>query len=204
MNKDYYWLNEDSRTFLKRGYLMNGDTPEKRISDIAENAEKILKIPGFAKKFEGYMKQGFYSLATPIWTNFGNERGLPVSCFNSYIADNMTSILYKMGEIGMMSKFGGGTSAYFGDLRPRGAHISVGGESSGPVHFMEMFDKLASVVSQGCYDDETEVLTSKGWVLFKDLKKDEFKNIKIAQVNDDETVSFVKATNYFNTTLRKN
>jgi ribonucleoside-diphosphate reductase alpha chain len=61
----------------------------------------------------------------------------------------MTDILTKVGEIGIMSKMGGGTSGYFGDLRPRGAKISVGGESSGPVHFMELFDKVADVVSQG-------------------------------------------------------
>ena len=61
----------------------------------------------------------------------------------------MQDILYKTAEVGMMSKLGGGTSGYFGDLRPRGATISVGGESSGPVHFMELFDKTAEVISQG-------------------------------------------------------
>jgi len=61
----------------------------------------------------------------------------------------MQSILYKVAEVGMMSKLGGGTSGYFGDLRPRGSKISVGGESSGPIHFMELFDKVADVVSQG-------------------------------------------------------
>ena len=61
----------------------------------------------------------------------------------------MESILYKAAEVGMMSKMGGGTSGYFGDLRHRGAHISVGGESSGPVHFLEIFDKISEVVSQG-------------------------------------------------------
>jgi ribonucleoside-diphosphate reductase alpha chain len=61
----------------------------------------------------------------------------------------MNSILGKVAEVGTMSKMGGGTSGYFGALRPRGAKISAGGESSGPVHFMELFDKVASVVSQG-------------------------------------------------------
>jgi ribonucleoside-diphosphate reductase alpha chain len=61
----------------------------------------------------------------------------------------MDSILYKVAEVGMMSKLGGGTSGYFGELRSRGASISVGGESSGPVHFMELFDKVADVISQG-------------------------------------------------------
>jgi ribonucleoside-diphosphate reductase alpha chain len=148
-NKDYYWLNSPSRLFLERGYLEEGVSPEDRIKQIADNAEKILKLKGFSDKFQNYMAKGFYSLATPIWTNFGNKRGLPVSCFNSYVSDTMESILTKTAEVGIMSKLGGGTSGYFGDLRARGTPISVGGESSGAVHFMEIFDKVANVVSQG-------------------------------------------------------
>lgn len=148
-NKEYYWLNSHSRLFLERGYLEPGVTPEQRIRQIAENAEKILKIKGFADKFEEYMRRGFYSLATPVWTNFGNKRGFPVSCFGSLISDNMEAILTKAAEVGIMSKMGGGTSGFFGDLRPRGTKISVGGESSGAVHFMEIFDKVAEVISQG-------------------------------------------------------
>ena len=147
--KEYYWLNSHSRLFLERGYLEEGITPEERVKQISKNAEKILGIKGFANKFESYMSRGFYSLATPVWTNFGNKRGLPVSCFGSFIQDKMESILTKSAEVGMMSKVGGGTSGYFGDLRPRGTKISVGGESSGAVHFMEIFDKVAEVISQG-------------------------------------------------------
>ena len=50
--KDYYWLNKDSRRFLERGYLLEGESPEKRCRDIAVHAEKILGIKGFADKFE--------------------------------------------------------------------------------------------------------------------------------------------------------
>ena len=149
-NQDkYYWLNKDSRKFLEGGYLESGITPEQRIRQIAENAENILNIKGFADKFEDYASRGFFSLSTPVWTNFGNKRGLPVSCFGSYCDDKMESILSKVAEVGTMSKMGGGTSGYFGGLRERGAKISVGGESSGPVHFMELFSTIADVISQG-------------------------------------------------------
>jgi len=148
-NKEYYWLNSHSRLFLERGYIEPGTTPEQRVRQIAENAEKILKKKGFADKFESYMSKGWYSLATPVWCNFGNKRGLPVSCFGSYIEDKMEAILTKSAEVGIMSKMGGGTSGYFGSLRPRGTKISVGGESSGAVHFMEIFDKVSEVISQG-------------------------------------------------------
>lgn len=144
-----YWLNENSRKFLAKGYLMNGQTAEERIREIAENAERRLGKPGFADKFYDYMSKGYYSLATPIWANYGHARGLPISCFGSYVADDMSRILYTHAEVGMMTKYGGGTSAYFGDLRPRGTEIKGNGHSSGSVHFMELFDELINIVSQG-------------------------------------------------------
>ena len=150
MNReDYYYLNEESRTFLSRGYLKENETPEQRYKEIAKNAESILNIDGFAEKFLNYIKKGYYSIATPVMTNFGNARGLPVSCFGSYVPDNMGSILDKVSEVGMMTKYGGGTSGYFGDLRERGSNIRDNGKSSGPVHFMQMFDKATQIITQG-------------------------------------------------------
>ena len=146
--KDYYWLNKDSRTFLKRGYLEDGETPEERIESIADASQKLLSIPGFSEKFQSYMAKGWYSLSSPIWANFGKKRGLPISCFGSYIEDTMDAILKKGTEVGMMTKGGGGTSGYFGDLRERGSSISSGGKSNGPVHFLEIFETIANVVSQ--------------------------------------------------------
>jgi ribonucleoside-diphosphate reductase alpha chain len=143
------WLNENSRKFLENGYLLPGVTPEQRIREIADRAEEILGKEGFADKFYGYMSEGFYSLSSPVWSNFGHKRGLPISCFGSYIADDMGSILYTQAEVGMMSKLGGGCSAYFGEIRGRGAVIKDEGHASGAVHFMELFETLISVVSQG-------------------------------------------------------
>lgn len=115
-NNNIYWLNKDSRQFLQRGYLLPGETPEERIADIAQHAHNILKIDEFYDKFKNYLERGFYSLSSPIWSNFGRERGLPIACFGSYIPDDMEKILDKISEVGTMSKVGGGTSGYFGDI----------------------------------------------------------------------------------------
>ena len=149
MEKNIYWLNKDSRKFLERGYLLEGETAEQRIRDIAKSAEQYLNIEGFADKFGDYMEKGFYSLSSPIWSNFGRKRGMPISCFGSLVPDTMEGIMGKVSEVALMTKHGGGTSAYFGELRGRGTPISSGGESTGSVHFMELFDKLMNVVSQG-------------------------------------------------------
>ncbi len=145
----FYWLNDNSRKFLQAGYLSGGASAEERIREIAERAEQILCIKGFADKFYGYMSKGFYSLASPVWSNFGKERGLPISCFGSHVDDDIGNILYSQSEVGMMSKLGGGTSGYFGKIRHRGAPIKDNGEASGAVHVMRLFESMVDVVSQG-------------------------------------------------------
>ena len=144
--KKYYWLNDESRTFLSRGYI--SETPEQRIKDMANKAESILKIEGWAEKFEKYMSKGFYSLSTPVWINFGKEKGLPISCYGSNIDDSLDSILNAGREIGMMSKYGGGTSAYLGNIRPRGSVIKTGGRADGPVHYARLYDTTVDVCKQ--------------------------------------------------------
>ncbi|MDA9750327.1 ribonucleoside-diphosphate reductase subunit alpha [Flavobacteriales bacterium] len=147
--KTFAWLNENSRKFLAAGYLGKGITAEERIANIAKRAEEILQMPGYAEKFYHYMSQGYYSLASPVWSNFGKERGLPISCFGSHIDDDIGNILYSQSEVGMMSKLGGGTSGYFGKIRHRGAEIKDNGQASGAVHLMKLFESMVDVVSQG-------------------------------------------------------
>lgn len=340
---DFAWLNESSRIFLHRGYLLEGTEPEDRIRYIADHAEKLLNYPGFADKFYHYMARGYYSLASPIWSNFGLDRGLPISCvtgdtwintksggkqakdivvgdmvlthknryrpvtkviptkdkndiyrlkvsleidelyitgnhpvltqegwvkvedlninkhlvavnneilkndkdhvidenvsvandgiehypilslektdkvedvydftveedhsfscagvivhncFGSYIGDSIYDIMSTTAEVGMMSKTGGGTSGYFGAIRPRGAPIKDNGHSDGSFNFAKLFDTVIDVISQGtCYEEGTEVLTDKGFKDFRDVKKgedllahvDEYNNISYTDTYD--------------------
>nr|DAS77438.1 MAG TPA: ribonucleotide-diphosphate reductase subunit alpha [Caudoviricetes sp.] len=78
--EDFYWLNEESKTFLSRGYIPDGMTVQQRYRQIADAAENILKIPGFSDKFYNYLAKGYYSLSSPIIANFGLKRALPISC----------------------------------------------------------------------------------------------------------------------------
>ncbi|MCT8577209.1 ribonucleoside-diphosphate reductase subunit alpha [Glaesserella parasuis] len=146
---DFEWLNDDSRLFLQRGYLLEGTTALDRIRFIAEHAERKLGIEGYADKFYYYMGRGYFSLSSPIWSNFGLDRGLPISCFGSYIGDSIHEIMVTTAEVGMMSKIGGGTSAYFGDIRPRGSLIKNNGKSDGSFNFSKLFDTVIDVISQG-------------------------------------------------------
>mgnify|MGYP003134918614 CR=1 FL=1 len=144
-----YWLNKQSRTFLERDYLLPGVTAEQRIKEICDRAEKILGIKGFSDKFHSYVEKGWYSFSSPVWSNFGLDRGLPISCFGIDIQDDIMDILRASSEIGAMTRYGGGTAGFFGKIRPRGSQIKNNGKTSGAVHFMELFQTITQVVSQG-------------------------------------------------------
>jgi ribonucleoside-diphosphate reductase alpha chain len=143
------WITKESSIFLERGYLSKGENPTDRIRAIADKAESLLGIDGFADKFYDYMGRGWYSLSSPVWANYAKKRGLPVSCFGSNIGDNIESILFTQAEVGEMSKMGGGTSGYFGNIRGRGATVTDNGLAPGSVHFMNLFEAVVDNISQG-------------------------------------------------------
>lgn len=156
--KPFYWLNEDSSEFLKRGYLRDGDTPMKRINYLANYVENYYnELCGGAEfndvfkaeEFVDFLGKGYYSLSSPIWANMGLARGLPISCFGVYIPDSVVGITGAVGEVIMQTKIGGGTSGYFGAIRPRGSAITDNGKSEGSFPFARMFDVSIDVVSQG-------------------------------------------------------
>jgi ribonucleoside-diphosphate reductase alpha chain len=148
-SKNWWWANEESRLFLSRGYIDGNMTVEERVREIAKEAERILEIEGFGDKFYRYMSRGYYSLSSPVWSNFGTKKGLPISCNGVYISDSIESILNKVGEVGMQTKMGAGTSGYLGSIRPRGSIIKSGGKADGPVHYANMFETTVDIISQG-------------------------------------------------------
>jgi ribonucleoside-diphosphate reductase alpha chain len=153
--KEFYWVTEETRQFMEKGYLDPGQTVEERVREIADHAEAILEktmegaFDNFADTFYDYMSRGWFSLSTPVWVNFGKNKGLPISCFGTTVQDDTFDILRGAAEIGAMSKVGGGTATYFGNLRPRGAKISTGGETNGAVSMMELFNTTTNIISQG-------------------------------------------------------
>lgn len=147
--EDFYWLNDVSLDILNRGYLLEGVTPQQRIRQIADLFEDNDGTEGIGDKFYKYMSRGYYSLSSPIWSNLGLDRGLPISCFGSYVGDTITDIVGTVAEVSMQSKIGGGTSAYLGHIRPRGSAISNNGTTNGSFPFLSLFDRTVSVISQG-------------------------------------------------------
>jgi len=167
MMQPWYWVTKDTVDFMSKGgsYLRGKETVEDRVAAIAkrfgdlvfhmqesktdeEETQAAQLAIELESKFFDYMSRGYYSLASPVWSNFGRD-GLPISCNNVYVPDDMGGILQKVSEVGMQTKYGAGTSGYLGHLRPRGTPIGSGGAADGPVHFVEMFQTTTSVISQG-------------------------------------------------------
>lgn len=144
----YWWLNEESLTMLERGYLLPNQTVEEKLNLICEYASGILKRPDLKDKFLEIFSKGWASLSSPIWANFGEGRGLPISCFTSYCDDDTDQIFKTVHEVAMMTKHGGGTACDFSSLRPKGSPVTGGGTSSGVVSFIEPFDVTIKNVSQ--------------------------------------------------------
>ena len=151
----YWWVNEESKAVLNRGYLLRGETVEDAINRIVKAMVSYISTNNDTEKqyyfdlFKEIIEKGWISLSSPIWANMGTSRGLPISCNNITISDSMSSISEKLAEVMMQTKLGAGTSGYFGNLRGRGAAITNNGVSSGAVSFMELFNTTMNVVSQG-------------------------------------------------------
>lgn len=148
MNK-YWWLNDESNQILSSGYLLENETVQDAVERVTLAAAKQLNRLDLQPAFEKLIANGWMSLSSPIWANMGTDRGLPISCFNVHIPDTIEGITDKLGEVIAQTKIGGGTSGYFGSIRPRGSMVTNNGKSSGAVSFMKLFDTAMDTISQG-------------------------------------------------------
>ena len=143
------WLSEEAQQTLSKGYLLPGETPRDMWKRCATTAEKYLNYSGISTDIMEMFWRGYFGGATPVLSNFGTNRGLPVSCYSHSISDDTNSIFSHLKEVAALSKNGGGVGSYFGELRPSGSPIRGGGKSGSIVDWMRLYDRTAATVSQG-------------------------------------------------------
>ena len=143
------WMTEEALHTLSAGYLLPGETPRDMMMRLASTAAKINQDPTLEEDLFYCLWNGFIGPASPVCSNFGTNRGLPISCFSVHLSDSVSSIYSHLKETAQLSKNGGGVGVYYGDIRPAGAPISGGGKSTGVVPWAQQFDLCARVVSQG-------------------------------------------------------
>lgn len=144
------WMNEESYRTLCGGYLLEGETPHDMYKRVATAAGSYYEDSAYwSQKFYEVMWYNHLCPASPILSNMGTTRGLPISCNSIHIGDSVDSIFSKVHELAMLSKNGAGVGIYFGDVRGRGAVITGNGKSEGVVPWLKVFDATTVSVSQG-------------------------------------------------------
>ena len=134
---------------ISKGYLLEGETPKDAYWRVATSVAKRLKKPEMASKFFDYIWKGWLNLATPVLSNTGTERGLPISCFGIDVGDSIDEIGTKNRELMLLAKHGGGVGICVNQIRPAGTTISQNGTSDGVVPFVKIFDSSILATNQG-------------------------------------------------------
>ena len=105
--KDYpEWMNEVSLATISKGYLMPGETPKTAYRRVADTIAKRLDRPDLANKFFRYIWKGWLNLASPVLSNTGNDKGLPISCFGIDTPDSIRGIGLTNAELMRLTSLG--------------------------------------------------------------------------------------------------
>jgi len=131
------------------GYLINGESPKDAYERVAKTVAKRLYKPELAEKFFDYIWKGWLCLASPVLSNTGSDRGLPISCFGIDVADSVHDIGTKNLEMMLLAKHGGGVGIGINMIRPAGARITNNGTSDGVVPFCKIYDSTILATNQG-------------------------------------------------------
>lgn len=134
---------------ISKGYLLQGETPKDAYWRVSTTIAKRLGKPEMASKFFDYIWKGWLNLATPVLSNTGTERGLPISCFGIDVADSVFDIGNKNLEMMLLAKHGGGVGIGVNQIRPAGSIIKGNGTSDGVVPFVKIFDSTILATNQG-------------------------------------------------------
>jgi len=149
--KDYpSWADSDVyKKTIAGGYLINDETPRDAYWRVANTVATHLERPEMAEKFFEYIWKGWLCLASPVLSNTGTSRGLPISCFGIDVADSVADIGGKNLEMMLLAKHGGGVGVGINQIRPAGASIKGNGTSDGVVPFCKIYDSSILATNQG-------------------------------------------------------
>lgn len=144
------WMNEEGFRTLRGGYLLPDETPRAMYVRVAKAAASYYADKEtWEKKFFDVMWNNWLCPASPVLSNMGTERGMPISCNSIHVGDSVSSIFHKNYELAILSKNGAGVGIYLGDVRGRGAPIKGNGKSEGIIPWSKVYDTTTLSVNQG-------------------------------------------------------
>ena len=134
---------------ISAGYLFGDEKPKDAYWRVSTTVARRLGKPELASKFFDYIWKGWLNLASPVLSNTGLERGLPISCFGIDVADSIHDIGSKNLEMMLLAKHGGGVGIGINQIRPAGSKITGNGTSDGVVPFTKIYDSTILATNQG-------------------------------------------------------
>ena len=143
------WMDEISLATVSKGYLLPGETVKTAYRRVANAAANRLKKPELANKFFKLFWNGWVGLASPVLSNMGTDRGLPISCFGIDTPDSIRGIGLTNAELMKLTASGGGVGISVSRIRPRGTGISGNGKSEGVVPWCKIYDSAIIATNQG-------------------------------------------------------
>ena len=148
--KDYpIWMDEISLATVSKGYLLPGETIKTAYRRVARAAATRLRKPELENKFYKLMWNGWLGLASPVLSNMGTDRGLPISCFGVDTPDSIRGIGLTNAEVMKLTSQGGGVGISVSRIRSRGTSITGNGKSEGVVPWCKIYDSTIIATNQG-------------------------------------------------------
>ena len=139
-------LTDFGRATLDDRYLMPGESYQDLFARVASYYGDDA---GHAQRIYDYMSRLWFMPATPVLSNGGTQRGLPISCFLNEASDSLEGILGLWNENVWLASKGGGIGSYWGNLRSIGEKVGAVGKTSGVIPFIRVMDSLTLAISQG-------------------------------------------------------
>ena len=143
------WMDDVALSTISKGYLMPGETPRKAYYRVAKAVAARLDRPDLVKKFFQYIWNGWIGLASPVLSNTGTNRGLPISCFGIDTPDSVRGIGLTNAELMRLTSYGGGVGISLSRIRGRGEAITGNGKSEGVVPWAKIYDSTIIATNQG-------------------------------------------------------
>ena len=148
--KDYpEWMDEVGVATISKGYLLPDETPRKAYRRVAKAIAERIRKPELESKFFKYIWNGWIGLASPVLSNTGTDRGLPISCFGIDTPDSVRGIGLTNAELMKLTALGGGVGISTSRIRPRGTEITGNGKSEGVVPWCKIYDSAIIATNQG-------------------------------------------------------
>jgi len=143
------WMDEVGVATISKGYLLPDETPRKAYRRVAKAIAERINRPDLESKFFKYIWNGWIGLASPVLSNTGTDRGLPISCFGIDTPDSVRGIGLTNAELMKLTALGGGVGISVSRIRPRGTAITGNGKSEGVVPWCKIYDSAIIATNQG-------------------------------------------------------